>query len=245
MTPRIYVGSGSAALAPGAEYPLPEAAARHVGQALRMRTGDALTLFTGSGGEYEATIERADRRGIVVRVGRHVAIERENASPVALVQALIASDMMDLVVRKAVELGAAEIVPVRSARSQGVAPVREHRRVEHWRQIAVAACEQCGRNRIPPVRDVVPLFAWLDAATDAGAAVMLDANAPGALAAIARRRRLGAIVSGPEGGFTDDELQGASTRGLALAHLGPRVLRAETAPLAALATLDALALTAG
>src|SRR5690348_15100890 len=118
VTARLYVGDDVRTLPEGASYALPAGAARHVAQALRMRIGEPLVLFTGEGGEYHATIEAIDRREVALRVQRHVAVERENARAVTLVQALIAADMMDLVVRKAVELGAAAIVPVLAARSQ-------------------------------------------------------------------------------------------------------------------------------
>jgi 16S rRNA (uracil1498-N3)-methyltransferase len=242
VTARIYVGDDVRALSPAASYPLPASAARHVAQALRMRTGEPIVLFTGEGGEYDATIEAIDRREVVVRVGRHHAVERENAHPVTLVQALIAADMMDFVVRKAVELGVGTIVPVQAARSQGVPVPRIARRVEHWRQIAIAACEQCGRNRIPPVADVVTLAQWIASSTPGGA-VILDASAAQSLGTLAVRDPPAAIISGPEGGLTPEELATANARGIVAAHLGPRVLRAETAPLAALATLNAFGAT--
>jgi 16S rRNA (uracil1498-N3)-methyltransferase len=241
LTPRIFVGDDVHALAEGARYVLPPLAARHVAQALRMRAGDALALFTGAGGEYAAAIERIDRKDVVVRVGRHCAIERESAHAVTLVQSIIAADMMDLVVRKAVELGAAAIAPIRSARSQRLAAEREERRAGHWRQIVVAACEQCGRNRLPDVLPVVSFDAWLAAAQPAHDAVILDAGAGCSLAARAAAASARRVVIGPEGGFTDDELARAEAAGATRVHAGPRVLRAETAALAALATLNALA----
>ena len=177
LTPRIFVGM-RAPPAPGADYALGDAAARHVAQALRMRVGDRLALFTGEGGEFTAVITRIDRAGVVVRVERHDPVEREALCPVVLVQAVIASDMMDLVVRKTVELGAAAIVPIQCARSQGLPPQRAERRVLHWRQIAVAACEQCGRNRVPDVADVVPFAQWLAGiGADSHRIVMLQAGA--------------------------------------------------------------------
>lgn len=240
MTPRIYVGDDVASLAAGDDYRLSPPAARHVAQALRMRSGDALTLFTGNGGEYASTIARLERRDVVVRVARHDAIERESQHAIVLVQSLIATDMMDFVVRKAVELGAAAIVAVRAARSQGIASERAERRVAHWRQIAIAACEQCGRNRIPDVAGIVELPAWLDAEADAHT-VILDADAGRSLAASSRIDAPRAIAVGPEGGFAPEEVQRATARGAIAVHLGRRVLRAETAAIAALATLDAIA----
>jgi len=241
LTPRVFV-SAQAPPSPGADFALGDAAARHVAQALRMRVGDRLALFTGEGGEFTAAIVRIDRAGVVVRVERHDAVEREAPISVVLVQAVIASDMMDFVVRKAVELGAAAILPIRCARSQGMPQARVARRVQHWRQIAVAACEQCGRNRVPEVADVVSFAEWLEGITADGSRVaMVQAGAAHPLANVARTVRLHAIAVGPEGGFSPEEAAAASERGLTLAHLGARVLRAETAAIAALATVNAIA----
>lgn len=241
VTPRVFVGTESLP-SPGADYALGDAAARHVAQALRMRVGDRLALFTGEGGEFTAAIARIDRAGVVVRVERHDAVEREAPMSVVLVQAVIASDMMDFVVRKAVELGAAAIVPVQCARSQGLPQARVARRVQHWRQIAIAACEQCGRNRVPNVADVLPFARWLAGVdSEAQRIAMLQAGAANSLPHVARAGRLHAIAVGPEGGFAPEEAAAAAKRGLSLAHLGARVLRAETAAIAALATVNATA----
>ncbi|HEY7787737.1 MAG TPA: 16S rRNA (uracil(1498)-N(3))-methyltransferase [Casimicrobiaceae bacterium] len=241
MTPRIFVGADVGALAPGAEYVLPAPAMRHVAQALRMRIGEPLTLFTGTGGEYATTIARIDRRDVVVRIARHDAIERESPLAVTLAQSLIAADMMDWVVRKSVELGVAAIVPLRSARSQGLAPDRASRRVAHWRQIALAACEQCGRNRVPDVSPIASFTEWIDLADASGVTAILDADANRALSAQAAASAPRRIAIGPEGGFTPEELRDAEQRGAIPVHLGRRVLRAETAAIAALATLGAIA----
>jgi len=240
LTPRIFVGDADPPPEAGGEYPLPAAAARHVAQALRMRRGDALALFPGTGGEYAATIVHIDRHGVVARVGQFTDIEREPTQPVTLVQAMIAADMMDFVVRKAVELGASAIVPVQAARSQGLAQERAERRIVHWRQIAIAACEQCGRNRLPMITPVVAFPDWLAGASDQQAPmVILDGQAPRSLASVAGESPPRTVIVGPEGGFTPDEVSAALARGAIRAHLGPRVLRAETAALAALAVVGA------
>jgi 16S rRNA (uracil1498-N3)-methyltransferase len=241
LTPRVFVGA-QAPPSPGADFALGDAAARHVAQALRMRVGDRLALFTGDGGEFTAAIVRIDRAGVVVRVERHDAVEREAPISVVLVQAVIASDVMDFVVRKAVELGAAAIVPIQCARSQGLPQPRAARRVQHWRQIAIAACEQCGRNRVPDVADVLPFAQWLAGVDPAAQRIaLLQAGTPSSLAQVARGGRLHAVAVGPEGGFAPEEATAAAERGLSLAHLGARVLRAETAAIAALATVNAIA----
>ena len=240
MTPRIFVGDDVAALAPGVDYVLPQAAARHVAQALRMRTGEPLTLFTGSGGEYATTLARIDRREVIVRVERHDAIERESPHPLTLVQSLIAAEMMDFVVRKAVELGVTAIVPLLAARSQAIAADRAERRVAHWRQIAVAACEQCGRNRVPDVADIVPFGEWAETIEPAAAPAILDFDASQSLAALTSTAPPRSVAVGPEGGFSAGELRHAGARGAVCVHLGRRVLRAETAAIVALATLNAI-----
>jgi len=239
MTPRIFVGDDVRALATGGDYALSAAAARHVAQALRMRTGDALTLFTGMGGEYATTIARIGRRDVVVHVARHEAIERESPYAVTLAQAMIAAEMMDWIVRKSVELGVAAIVPLLAARSQAIAADRVARRVAHWRQVAVAACEQCGRNRVPDVVDVVPFGQWVESVD--GSTAILDVDAPRSLAHHVKAAAPRTIAVGPEGGFAAEELQRATSRGAIAVHLGRRVLRAETAAIAALATLNAVA----
>jgi 16S rRNA (uracil1498-N3)-methyltransferase len=233
--PRLFVTG--AALAQGATVPLPEAAAHHATRVLRLREGDAVTLFDGTGGEYAARLLDVDRRGATAIVERFVDVEREARVPVTLALAVLANDAMDYAVRKAVELGAAHIVPLVAARSQGGA--RAERRVPHWRQIAHAACEQCGRNRVPPVAQAVALDTWL-AQADA-ADVILVPGAATALAACVHARPPRAIVVGPEGGFSDAELAQARARGLREAALGARILRAETAAVAALAIVEAVA----
>ena len=129
---------------------MPEAVARHAVQVLRVRDGEPVVLFDGTGGEYSATLVRAGRRAFA-RTGAHRPSSAEPAHPATLVQAVIAPDDMDWLVRKAVELGAAAIVPVLAARSQRAPAARLDRRVARWQQIAIAACEQCGRNRVPTV----------------------------------------------------------------------------------------------
>jgi 16S rRNA (uracil1498-N3)-methyltransferase len=223
------------------EVALPDAVAHHATRVLRLPEGAALTLFTGDGGEFSATLARIDKRGATARIDAFDPVEREAALAPTLVIAVIAADPMDFAVRKAVELGAAAIVPVVAARSQGAGAEKADKRLAHWRQIAVAACEQCGRNRVPPVRAVLPLREWI-ATRDRNAAMaaMLVPSAAQALATLARDTALREVVVGPEGGFTADEIEHAMAAGLLSAHLGPRVLRAETAALAALSTLNAV-----
>ena len=237
--PRFFCTPPLSAADQGRELDLPRETARHIAQALRMRVGDALTLFTGGGGEFAATIARVDKGGVAVRVGAFDPIEREAPHAVTLVQSVIAADMMDLVVRKAVELGAAAIVPVVAERSQRPPEARLTKRVERWRQIAIAACEQCGRNRVPEITEILPLSAWLGRGAAAFEGLMLAPDATTSYAAAIKEKSPRFIIIGPEGGFTALERDEAERRGVTLVRFGSRTLRADTAALAALSVLVA------
>jgi 16S rRNA (uracil1498-N3)-methyltransferase len=242
ITPRLYVGDDPGAPVPGGEYALPEAAARHVGHVLRMRVGDPVALFTGTGGEYVGTIRGIDRRAVALQIDRHDPVERETPWPVTLAQSIIAADMMDFIIRKAVELGVAAIQPLQSARSQHASDDRITRRLAHWRRVAIAACEQCGRNRIPAIAPVVSFAQWLATIDDASRPVaLLDAGGERSLASLGGNMAPRIIVVGPEGGFDGAEVRLAHAAGAMPVHLGARVLRAETAALAALASVNAIA----
>lgn len=236
MTARLFVEPEACALAAGATVELPEAAAHHALRVLRLRAGEPVTLFDGTGGEWRATIAPSGRRGATAIVERHDAIERESPLSIRLVVATLATDAMDYAVRKAIELGVAAIEPVIAARSQGAS---RGARAEHWRRIAIAACEQCGRNRIPDVAAPRPLDAWLAAREPARAGIVL---VPGAATAFAEAARAGAIdvLVGPEGGFEPREVEAATRAGLRAVAMGPRVLKAETACVAAIAALQAI-----
>ena len=226
-------------LAGGDAVALPPSAARHV-QVLRMQPGESVTLFNGEGGEFEAVIERMGRSDVSVIVGGHHAVEREAQRPLHLVVGMPANERMDWLVEKAAELGVASIQPVLAQRSvlklQGE---RAEKKQAHWQAVAIAACEQSGRNRVPPVHPVAGLAQWLAAlgpAVQPRLLLSLDEQAqPVRIAAGAQGPVL--LLSGPEGGLTPQEEELAMAAGFQRATLGPRVLRAETAPLAALAAL--------
>lgn len=225
-----------APLASGQSLLLPPGAARHV-QVLRMQPGATVTLFNGEGGEFEAQVERMGRSDVAVRVGVHHAVEREAAREVHLAVGMPANERMDWLVEKAAELGAASLQPLAVERSVlKLAGERAGKKLQHWQGIAIAACEQCGRNRVPQIRPVMALAQWLEAGA-AGTKLLLapdqDAQPIGA-AAVSQAVTL---LSGPEGGLAQAEQQAAVASGFAPVNLGPRVLRAETAPLAALALL--------
>lgn len=225
-------------LSAGASLELPAGAARHV-QVLRMQPGEAVTLFNGEGGEYAATIERMGRSNVAVRVDSHDPVEREAVRAVHLAAVMPANDRMDWLVEKATELGAASLQPL-VAQHSVLRPTGERaaKKQAHWQAIAVAACEQCGRNRVPPVHAPRSLEEWLPGALAGGAAgLLLSLREPMAADAAAAADGPVVVLSGPEGGLSAQEEDAALARGFRPLRLGPRVLRAETAPLAVLARL--------
>jgi len=223
------------------EYTLPDAAAHHALRVLRLAIGDSLTLFNGAGGEFAATLIRADKRDAVVRVERFDPVEREAMLAMTLVQGIAANDAMDHAVRRSVELGVAAIQPVETARSARFPDgERGGKRLAHWRQIAVAACEQCGRNRIPEVREVVALERWLAARPATTPGLVLSPDTDVAIADAPRPQVALDVLIGPEGGLAAGEIAHAKRSGMTAVRLGPRVLRTETAALAALAAINTL-----
>lgn len=243
MIPRFHCPPAACTLAPGAQVELPEAAAHHAVKVLRMKDGDALILFDGAGGEWQAELAKVGP-GRTARVALKAFVARECEPPVAvtLVQALPAGDKMDWVVEKGVELGVAAIQPVAAKRSViRLSAERMERRVAHWNQIARAACEQCGRNRVPEVAPVLDLPQYLALAKAQNALRLVLAPGAGAtLRALPRPESPVVVMVGPEGGWEEGELQAARAAGFQALELGPRVLRTETAGAAALAAMQAM-----
>jgi 16S rRNA (uracil1498-N3)-methyltransferase len=231
---------------------LPAGAARHV-QVLRLQPGATVTLFSGgaggagaTGGEFDATVTRMGRSDVQVLVGAHHAIEREAPRAVHLLAGITANERMDWLVEKATELGAASLTPLLAERSVlKLKGERGDRKRAHWQAVAVAACEQCGRNRVPVVHEAVSLAEWLAEhpflTQDGPEPVMrlvlsLHPDARPLREALPSRGAV-TMLSGPEGGLTPAEEAAALAAGFMPVTLGPRVLRAETAPLAVLAAL--------
>jgi len=242
MPPRIHVPSG---LAAGAELALPAGAARHV-QVLRMQPGDALTLFDGAGGQWSATVTHMGRGQVRVRLGAHQATEREAARAVHLAAGLMAAERMDWLVEKAAELGAASLRPLLTERaSLRLNQERAEKKRAHWHAVAIASCEQNGRNRLLDMRQQLSFQEHLRGPAPAGEALWLLSLHAGAtplnqaLAALLPAQPV-CLLSGPEGGLSANEEAAAQAAGYRPVGLGPRILRAETAPLAALAALTLL-----
>jgi 16S rRNA (uracil1498-N3)-methyltransferase len=231
--PRFYC---PAPLATGATLDLPAGPARHV-QVLRMQPGQTITLFNGQGGEFEATIERMGRSDVAVVVAAHDPVEREAARAVHLVVGMPANDRMDWLVEKAAELGVASLQPLVCERSVlRLNGERADKKRAHWHAVGVAACEQSGRNRVPEVHAVRSFGDWV-ASAEAGLLLSLRPGSQPMLNAVPAS---GAIhfLSGPEGGLSPSEEDAAIARGYRPVTLANRVLRSETAPLAALAQLQ-------
>jgi 16S rRNA (uracil1498-N3)-methyltransferase len=233
---RVYV---DAVLGEGMRLELPAAAGVHLAKVLRVRSGDELVVFTGDGNEYRASVESVRGNRVAVAVGAGCALDRESPLAVTLVQCMARADRMDVIVQKATELGVARIIPVQSRR--GVVRLdaaQAESKAAHWRAIVVNACEQCGRNRLPAVEVPRRLLDYLGALPAEGVRLLLE---PGAQAR--RTAPIGAEVTvaiGPEGGLDEEEIEAFRLAGFQTMRLGPRVLRTETAAIAALAYLQGL-----
>lgn len=236
MAPRFYI---DAPLRAGSVCTLSEDAAHHAIHVLRLRAGEEITVFNGRGGEFAARIVSIQRLKIAVDLLHHGEIERESPLRVTLVQGVSAGDKMDSTLRKAVELGVAEVQPVLAARS--VARPKGERaegRRAHWQKVVIAACEQCGRNRIPEVHAPIALSNYRPSGT--AMRILLSPLAQQPLSELSLRGSEFVVAAGPEAGFTSEEEAALVSSGFAPALLGPRVLRTETAAVAALAALSAL-----
>ncbi|MCK0512138.1 16S rRNA (uracil(1498)-N(3))-methyltransferase [Aromatoleum buckelii] len=222
------------------EIELPDALAHHALRVLRLRDGDPLVLFDGRGGELVARLQVRGRDAFAVR-GEHHALERESPLSLVLVQALASGEKMDWIVQKAVELGVSALVPVHAERSVlKLSGDRAQKRVAHWRQVAISACEQSGRNRVPEIEPITGLREYLASSAAAASRFVLTPVDGRRLASLARPEAALHLLVGPEGGWSDDELAMCQAAGCVPVGLGPRVLRTETAGLAAVAALQAL-----
>ncbi|MES2228028.1 MAG: 16S rRNA (uracil(1498)-N(3))-methyltransferase [Pseudomonadota bacterium] len=235
MPPRLF---SDRPLTAGATFALPAGPARHV-QVLRLQPGAALTLFDGTGGEFAATVVQMGRSEVTVQLGARSEADRELPFRVTLALGMPANERMDTLVEKATELGASAIQPLLCERSVlRLAGERAQKKVAHWQAVAVAACEQSGRTRVPVVGPVCTLPQWLrERPAQAMSRWMLGFHAARPVGAMTMAPAGAVCLSGPEGGLSPDEEAAARAAGFAAVSLGPRVLRADTAPLALLAHL--------
>jgi 16S rRNA (uracil1498-N3)-methyltransferase len=233
---RVFV---AAPLTPGGRVALTGSAAAHVTRVLRLRAGSPVTLFNGGGSEFAGRIDAVRGGEVTVLVGEEREIRRESPLALTLAQGVSRGERMDLVVQKATELGATRLVPVLTERSVvRLDDKQSARKLSHWRAIAIAACEQSGRNRPPELAAPLPLAEFL--ASDPGESTRLLLSPSSRLRIPDVPRPAGAVtvLIGPEGGLTEEEQERAIAAGFIGVRLGPRVLRTETAALAALALLQ-------
>lgn len=220
------------------EHELPEAQAHYIGRVLRMAEGDALQLFDGSGNEFRGKLLEVGKKRVVVQLDESFAGQVESPLQIHLGQGLSRGERMDWAIQKATELGVNEITPIFSERCEvRLKDERADKRLAHWRQVAVSACEQCGRSRVPVIHPPVLLADWIKQ-TQADLKLVLHPVAE-PLVSHAKPATL-AFLIGPEGGLSDAEVAQAQGAGFLPARLGPRVLRTETAPVVALAVAQQL-----
>lgn len=221
---------------------LGDGAVTHVTKVLRLREGDELVVFDGSGIEFPARIESVTRRAITLSTGEGRDPGTESGLSIMLLQGICRGQRMDLLMQKSTELGVASIRPVTCKRSVvRLDDARSRKKLDHWRQIAISACEQCGRVIIPAIAAPSSLEVAIDSVPDDAVKLLLDPRAQQNLGEILDATRNVALLIGPEGGLTDGERSAASAAGFCPVRIGPRVLRTETAPLAALSILQYLA----
>ena len=236
-TIRIHVDT---ALVTGGEIRLGEQAARHVSRVLRLRQGDGISVFDGRGNEHDATIASARGADVRISVGRPVDTCPESPAAILILQGISRGERMDLVIQKTTELGVTGIQPVFTRRSVvRLEGDRVRRRVEHWRGVAISACEQCGRASLPDVRPPRTLEDALDACGHGVNRLLLDARAETALTAVQLNGLEIALLTGPEGGLTAAERQAAIESGFTPVSVGPRIMRTETATVVAAALIQA------
>jgi 16S rRNA (uracil1498-N3)-methyltransferase len=235
--PRIYLEQ---ALAENTNCLLSDDAAHHVSRVLRMKAGQSISLFNSRGGYFDAIITRIDKRNVEVATGDHHPDECESPLAITLVQGISRGERMDYTLQKAVELGVQHIIPVLCEYTNvKLDDEKKQKRHEHWRKIIINACEQCGRNRIPSLALTQELDGWLDIDTNE-LKLILHPGTSVQLCQLENKHSKVALLAGPEGGFSDIEVAHAMKHGYQPITLGPRILRTETAALAAITACQVL-----
>jgi 16S rRNA (uracil1498-N3)-methyltransferase len=225
-------------LSSGTVVELPPDTASHLAKVLRARSGDELILFSGDGREFLGAVESVRGARVTAVVGNGTSVDRESPLAVTLVQCVPRGDRMDFIVQKATELGVTRIVPVLSQRSVvRLDAAQAESKAAHWRAIAVNACEQCGRNRVPTIDPPSPLINYLGSTVPQSARLVLEPD-PESDGAPVSLDTAAEIAVGPEGGFAAEELDAFRLAGFRRVQLGPRILRTETAAIAALTWLQ-------
>ena len=236
-SPRLFTDQP---LTPGDQVVLEGTVARHLGNVLRARAGEQIALFNGDGREFAAKVLSVSKREVIVDIGAAATPQTESPVHTTLGLCLSKGDRFDWAIQKATELGVGAVTPLYSERVDfSIPPDRIEKRVAHWRQIAISACEQCGRVSIPAVSSPQPLEQWVQSVA-AEQKWVLHCNDHGATRSGASKEAPAdaALLIGPEGGLTDQEITRACENSFGVLRLGPRVLRTETAPVVALSALS-------
>ena len=234
---RVYV---DAPVNTGKRLVVEGTAANHITRVLRLRSGDALTVFDGSGAEFGARIEEFRKDAVIVCVDEHRTVDRESPLSLTLAQGISRGERMDWIIQKATELGATRIVPVFTKRSVvRLDDKQAERKLQHWRAITIAACEQCGRNRLPDLATPVDFFDVLpETFTPNSTRILLSPHAGLRIDDLRDLHGGVTVLIGPEGGLDEVEQEAALAAGFKSVRMGPRVLRTETAAIAALTILQ-------
>jgi 16S rRNA (uracil1498-N3)-methyltransferase len=218
---------------------LTDAAFHHAVRVLRLRSGAPVILFNGTGGEFHGILDDVAHHNATVHIQHFIAQEKESPLKILLAQGISRGDRMDYTLQKAVELGVTAILPLFTER--GVIDLKDKRlakRMQHWQKIIIGACEQSGRNQLPPVLEPMALATWLTNNCPGGLKLVLDPRADQRLRTITPATQEMTLLIGPEGGLTQNELQLAEAKDFMGVQLGPRILRTETAAVAALSALQ-------
>ena len=237
--PRIFTDQP---LSSGANLALTGSAARHLSSALRMSVGQEITLFNGLGGEFSATLTATAKSQVDVSLGDCREIDRESPLKLHLAIAVSRGERMDWIVQKATELGVTEITPLFSERTEvKLNGERLEKKLRHWQQVSISACEQCQRNRVPIINNALTLDQWLShSREDSEQLKLVLHHRSDTTLAQHQPPESACLLVGPEGGLSDNEISRAMDKGFAPLTLGPRVMRTETAPLAAISIMQSL-----
>lgn len=240
--PRFYCDPATSdKLALGAQIKLPENAAIHATRALRLTVGDKAILFNGDGLDYLSELTFIKKNEVIAKINSSKSVENESPIKILLAQAISSGDRMDFTLQKAVEMGVTEIQPIASQRSVvKLSGERAEKRREHWQNVVNSACEQSGRAFVPKVLVPASLANWLASKPNAQTKLTLSPIAPLSLKELSAPTGTICLLVGAEGGLTEDEISLAASQGFSPVRLGKRILRTETAPLAAIATMQAL-----
>lgn len=234
--PRLYIDQ---TINTGELIELEGSSAHYLSRVLRMEAGRPLILFNGQGGEYQAEIHALSKKTVSLKINAHVLTERESPLPIHIGIGISRGERMDWVLQKATELGVTSITPLFTERTEvRLKGERLDKKQQHWQQILISACEQCQRNRLPELNSACALEDWIPQAQD-GLRYVLHHRSDGGLPDNPQRQPVSLLI-GPEGGLSDDEISAAQAHQFKALTLGPRVMRTETAPIAALSVLQFL-----